>query len=423
MRVQKCKGTKDLTPEEMNVFRLIEDVFRKSCTRWDYQEVRTPTIEYLYLFTSAGTLTPGMLGRVYSFLDWDGWSGERVVLKPDGTIPVARMYVDCMEDKSLARLFYVTNIFIFEETGRDTREKWQCGVELIGEGSHLADTELIMLALEILNSLKVGSIKLRLSHAGLIKALLARLELTTEEQTRVFDQILDGDVEILNSLRPGHTELDRALFPLLSLKSQSAEFLKNLKALCAENFTEIGPHLDDFINTVNLLEAVGCEYQIDIASGAGFEYYTGVIFQLYIGDTKVGGGGRYDALVPAMGGRDIPASGFALYLDRLMNMVKPDVLARKPSPEVLITFNPGNTDAVKEGLGVASRLRQLGYIARLALGKSEPSGSRWILDIGEGAPFILKDTTSKSEKIAETVSEVLELLGGKSAVKDSPAQG
>ena len=87
MRVQKCKGTCDLSTEEMRRFRLIEGAFRESCVKWGYQEVRTPTIEYLHLFTSTGTLTPSTLGKVYSFLDWDGWSGERVVLRPEGTIP------------------------------------------------------------------------------------------------------------------------------------------------------------------------------------------------------------------------------------------------------------------------------------------------------------------------------------------------
>ena len=93
MRVQRCKGTRDLSPEEMARFRLIEGAFRDCCLKWGYEEVRTPTLEYLHLFTSTGTLTPSRLNKVYSFLDWDGWSGERVVLRPDGTIPVARLYV------------------------------------------------------------------------------------------------------------------------------------------------------------------------------------------------------------------------------------------------------------------------------------------------------------------------------------------
>jgi len=121
MRIQKCKGTRDLAPQQMAQFRLIESVFRDSCLKWGYREVRTPTLEYLHLFTSTGTLTPGTLGKVYSFLDWDGWSGERVVLRPDGTIPVARMYIDTENKPTTARYFYVTNIFIFESTGKENR--------------------------------------------------------------------------------------------------------------------------------------------------------------------------------------------------------------------------------------------------------------------------------------------------------------
>ena len=104
MRVQRCKGTRDLSPEEMTRFRLIEAVFRDSCLKWGYEEVRTPTLEYLYLFTSIGTLTPSLLSKVYSFLDWDGWSGERVVLRPDVTIPVARLYIESMKELSLIHI-------------------------------------------------------------------------------------------------------------------------------------------------------------------------------------------------------------------------------------------------------------------------------------------------------------------------------
>ena len=157
MGVQRCKGTRDLSPEEMARFRLIEGAFRDSCLKWGYNEIRTPTLEYLHLFTSTGTLTPAMLGRVYSFLDWDGWSGERVVLRPDVTIPVARFYIESVGNKELAKLFYVANVFIFEETGEKTRERWQCGAELIGAGSSSADVELIILALEVLKRLGIAA--------------------------------------------------------------------------------------------------------------------------------------------------------------------------------------------------------------------------------------------------------------------------
>ena len=131
MESQKCKGARDLLPDDMERFRQVEDAFRNSCLNWGYREIRTPTLEYIHLFTAAGTLTPAMLGRVYSFLDWDGWGGERVVLRPDGTIPAARLYSENLSAQKIARLYYITNVFAFEETGAENREKWQCGVELL----------------------------------------------------------------------------------------------------------------------------------------------------------------------------------------------------------------------------------------------------------------------------------------------------
>ena len=409
MKVQRCKGTRDLSPEEMVRFRLIEGLFRDRCLKWGYREVKTPTIEYLHLFTSAGTLTPSMLGKVYSFLDWDGWSGERVVLRPDGTIPIARLYIDTMAGEGPAKLFYVTNTFIFEETGRKTRERWQCGTELIGVSSPSSDAELILLALEVLQKLNLKGVELRLSHAGLIKALLGKLGLNPEEQARIFDQILDGDVKALARIKSGKAELDGILFPLLNLKGQSSGFLKNLKALSAQSLPEFEPYLDNFIAIVDLLEALGCRYQIDIASGAGFEYYTGVIFQLFIAGEKIGGGGRYDALIPAMGGGDIPASGFALYLDRLMNLVAPETLA-KPIIQVILV-RAEKEEVLKTAFEAASRLREAGYVAELELGGQAPAGLRWTLHVQSKKPFfILRDEVKSSQAEMQTIGEVLQAI-------------
>ncbi len=397
MKIQRCKGTRDLSPEEMAAFRLIEGTFRDCCLKWGYEEVRTPTLEYLHLFTSTGTLTPDRLSKVYSFLDWDGWSGERVVLRPDGTIPVARLYIDSKEGKDLARFFYVANIFIFEATGKQTRERWQLGAELIGVSSPLADAELVMLALEVLKRLKINDIELRLSHAGLIRALLAKLELSPEEQAKIFDRILDGDVEVLAKLKRERPELGRIL-SLLNLKGNSSGLLKNLP--------ELKEGIDDFINIARLLETLGCDYQIDIASGRGFEYYTGIIFQLFQNGKKLGGGGRYDALIPLMGGKNTPASGFALYLDQLLNLVKP---APKPSGQrILIRAEP---EAVKDGFSTASRLRETGYTAELELGAQKQADFNWRLDIKSKPPkFILTDQVKRQKFEAKTADEVMRIL-------------
>jgi histidyl-tRNA synthetase len=410
MKIQRCKGMRDMSPAEMAVFHLVEGVCRECFLKWGYEEVRTPTIEYLHLFTSAGTLTPNMLGKVYSFLDWDGWSGERVVLRPDGTIPVARMYAEKMQEQGLARLFYAANMFTFEETSAKTRERWQCGAELIGAGSAMADAELIALSTEIIKTLGLKGVELRLSHAGLIKALLKKFGLSPEEQHRLFDRILDGDAAALAKVSRESPELGKTLLPLLSLKGQSPGFLKNQRALLSQNVPEISAPLDDFLKTVAILDELGLKYQINIASGAGFEYYTGIIFQYFTGGEKIGGGGRYDALIQSMGGGEAPASGFALYLEPLMNLMKQETLAPR-NPRILVRVLSG--DAIKEAFKAAESLRRSGYIAEIDLDSQK---SNWILEVKAKAPvFTLVNKAKTKRNEAQSVDDVLKQLEGQSA--------
>ncbi len=401
-----------MSPAEMSRFRMIEEAFRDNCLAGGYREIRTPTLEYLHLFTSTGTLTPGTLGKVYSFLDWDGWSGERVVLRPDATIPVARSYVEAMPPDELAKLFYVANIFIFEDSGEEARERWQCGVELIGAGSTVADVELISLAIDVLGQLGVGDVKLRLSHAGLIKALLFRFGLTPEEQAQLFDQILDGDAKALARLGQLAPELGESLAPLLDLTGQSSGFLRNLRSLFVNDLPEFAPALDDFIGIVDLLEALGHHYQIDIASGRGFEYYTGVIFQLFSGDTRLTGGGRYDDLIPLMGGPEVPASGFALYADHLMGLVTAETRSGRVAERVLISNAGDQPETLKESFRLAACLRDAGYAAELDLGGTPPAEVRWSIDIAGQPPiFTVTDLTSQKTALASTSAEVVTAIG------------
>ncbi len=414
MKIQRCKGTRDLSPAEMARFRRIEAAFSDCCLGWGYEEVRTPTLEYLHLFTSAGTLTPGMLGRVYSFLDWDGWSGERVVLRPDGTIPVARFYIDTKE-KGQARFFYVTNVFIFEETGKESRERWQCGAELIGAGSNMADVELVVMSLEVLRCLGLTDIEAKLSHAGLLRALLRKLGLSPSEQERVFDQILDGDTSVLADIGREPSGLKK----LLRLKGKSSGLLNDLKSTAIADSPELGPPLADFTGVVELLENLGYDCQIDVASGRGFEYYTGVIFQLFIGGKKVGGGGRYDGLIPVLGGPDVAASGFALYVDRLMKLIATPNVAGKEATKVLVRAQP---PVAKEGFEAARALRVAGYVVELDLGAGKPEDMRWQLEVQDKKPsFILTDIERSAAFEARTIEELLNILSREAGGESSTA--
>jgi len=275
MESQRCKGARDLLPDDMDRFRQVEDAFRSSCLNWGYREVRTPTLEYIHLFTAAGTLTPAMLGRVYSFLDWDGWGGERVVLRPDGTIPAARLYSENLADQALARIYYITNIFAFEETGRENREKWQCGVELLGDSGPASEAEIISLALEVLNTLGITRPEIKLSHAGVLKALIADMKLVAEAKSDLLDEILEGNWEALAGVNGGNKKTAGIIKALMGLKGKSGGFLSNLKAMPGIS-PAMRAELAKFAGIVELLDTLGCKYEIDFTSIKGFEYYTGL---------------------------------------------------------------------------------------------------------------------------------------------------
>lgn len=398
MKPQRCQGMRDLLPAEMAAFRLIEGICRQCFLKWGYQEVRTPTIEYLHLFTSAGTLTPAMLGKVYSFLDWDGWSGERVVLRPDGTIPVARLYTENMEKDGLARLFYAANTFTFEEVDDRPRERWQTGAELIGSGSKAADLELAALSIEILEKLGIKNVELRLSHAGIIKILLEKLGISA----------VNG--ELLDSIGRDNPGYEKILKPLMELEGKSFDFLRNQRLPVLESIPDIAPALDDFLRAVELLDSLGCRYRIDIVSGVGFEYYTGMIFHLYTGEEKIGGGGRYDALIPSMGGGNIPACGFALYCDRLLKLVKAEMLKPAASPAILMRPRRNSCESLRAAFEISASLRDVGYIVEIDLGERRSRKCRWVIKIKGRGALEVRDNTRAVKYDFEQTADFLKLL-------------
>jgi histidyl-tRNA synthetase len=411
MKNQKCKGMQDLLPEDMLRFRYVEDVFRTCCCNWGYQEVRTPTLEYLYLFTATGTLTPSMLSKVYSFLDWDGWSGERVVLRPDGTIPVARLYIDNLSGQELARLFYVTNIFAFEGTGKESRERWQCGAEFFGGDKATPDVEIILLAKEIINRLGISNVGLQLSHAGLVKALLKELKLSPGEEAKMTNRILEGNWQALTKAKSTNPEIDRLIVALLGLKGKSSSFLHNIRASFPKASQDFKSSLDNFINVTTLLDDLGCSYKIDIAAIHGFEYYTGVCFQFLAAGEKIGGGGRYDNLVPLMNGENIPACGFALYMDPIMKLL---TLGKKKKGEsaILVKGKELTTGIAKMCFTIAESLRNAGYPTELDFTGRKESNYRWVVLVSGKEPctFMITDCVKGRRRDAASMAEILKVV-------------
>jgi len=353
-----------------------------------------------------------MLSKVYSFLDWDGWSGERVVLRPDGTIPVARLYIDNLSGQELARLFYVTNIFAFEGTGKENRERWQCGAEFFGGDKLAPDVEIILLAKEVIRRLGISDVGLQLSHAGLVKALLKELKLSLGEEAKMTNRILEGNWQSLTKAKSAGPEIDRLIAALLGLKGKSSSFLHNLRASFPKASQDFKSSLEDLIGITTLLDNLGCSYKIDIAAIHGFEYYTGICFQFLAAGEKIGGGGRYDNLVPLMNGEDIPACGFALYVDPIIKLL-PLEKEKKGESGILVKGKELTPEIVETCFTVAESIRDAGHPAELDFTGREESNYRWVVLVSGKAPspFTITDCIQKRRRDAASMAEMLSIIG------------
>jgi histidyl-tRNA synthetase len=390
---------RDLLPADMSRFRRIEDVFRHICHGWGYDEVRTPTIEHLHLFTSAGTLSHQMLDRVYSFLDWDGWSGERVVVRPDSTIPVARLYNERLTGSGLTKLFYVQNVLRFAD-GDEQRESWQCGAELLGEGHPHGDVEAIVVTQEVLQRLGIPG-KITLSDPGILRAILVKAGFDLAGQVALFDRVLDGDESALDDVEERIPGLNQSLRVLLTMEGRGTEFLSNLRGLLGDAIPELNTSIDELSAVAEVLTEIGTPYSISPVLVRNFEYYTGTVFHVDIDGQRVGGGGRYDGLASVIGGDNVRAAGFALEMDVIAPML-PEVAAE--NSRITIRTNDDASKDVIAAFALANALRAAG--AKVDVGPGQATSPRDVV-VDQGTFLITKNG---SRTVVSDVKDVVRAL-------------
>ena len=408
----RCRGMRDLLPADMARFRRVEEVFRAACLAWGYQEVRTPTIEHLHLFTAAGTLSPQMLGRVYSFLDWDGWSGERVVLRPDATIPTARLFVERLQQEKLAKLFYIQNVFRFAE-GDEPREGWQCGVELIGDTQPRGEVELILLACQTLERLGLGPVEVRIFHPGIVRSVLAQAGPERADQVRVYDRILDGDPTALAEVEERLPSLGAPLRLLFEGEGAGSAYLANLGGAFQKAVPQMACPLEELATLVDTLSALGCRCQVAAALVGSFEYYTGPVFQFVADGEGAGGGGRYDGLIALVGGPDVAACGFALDAAKLARLLPSAAEAIPWQEAVCVRLASERADVLVTAFGAIGPLQQLGLRTEVALVRDAPSACRWEVTVkpsAGGIGYSLYDRTKKRRRAFAKLDDLLAAL-------------
>ena len=354
---QRSRGMRDVLPDEMEKLRFVEEAFARVCSERGYREIRTPVIEPLHLFTSAGTLSPQALDRVYSFLDWDGWSGERVVLRPDSTIPAARLYAEQLDSGRVAKLYYSQNVFRFTDDG-SSREEWQCGVELMGDTGAAGDVELAFLALDVLAPLGLPNVTVRLSHAGLVRAALAGAGMSPDEQSAAYDRLLDGDLSVVDEVEARLPALNAGLRLLFEVAGEGSCYLENLRAPLS-SLPGAAAAIADLSFVARALEARGVRPLIEAVLARSFEYYSGVILRIDADGQRILGGGRYDDLIGLVGGKRVPALGFALYLAPTVDLVR-SPSGRTSAPVIVVSAEDATPTAAAAAHDVGARLRTAG---------------------------------------------------------------
>ncbi len=376
--MNKKSSGNDLTSEEVMRFRKLESVFLSRCRHFGYKEIKTSTIEPLYIFTALGALRDAKLNRIYSFIDWDGWSGERVALKPDSTPCVARYWGDHFQNETFEhKLCYVENHFEWADSGDFISERWQCGVENIGTQRPEADIEIIYMALDILRQVGLKNTYLFLSYPSIIKEMVRALSLDRSSEKKLLETIREKrnyrEVLARLSVKP---EKAKEIDTFLSLPSESANYsanyLENLRhALDNGTLDRIGPLMENFISICRRLDSLECQYIIDFNLLGDLDYYTGTKFQILSSRARKSrkdilcSGGRYDNLIGNMWelSETVPAVGFALFIRNTIPLV-PAISDKLQN----ICIQIGNISRrnVREGQWLSDKLSSLGFTAKIS---------------------------------------------------------
>ena len=388
--IQALRGTKDILPEEVGYWQLIEQTAQEIFTKAVYREIRVPIFEQTSLFERGIGEATDIVGKeMYTFKD----KGDRMItLRPEGTAGVVRSYIsNKLHAQGVQRLWYSGPMFRYErpQAGRQ-RQFHQIGLELLGSGSPRADVEAIAIATDILKGIGLSNLQLDINSVGrgedrekYRQALIAYLE--------PYKQDLDPD---------SRDRLTRNPLRILDSKDQKTQEI-------AQNAPQLIEYLSDnskkhFDTVLQLLTDLEIKYQINHCLVRGLDYYTHTAFEIQSADlgaqATVCGGGRYDGLVAELGGPETQAIGWAMGMERLVLLLQKLQAAPTANPDFYLVSR--GTIAEAQGLALAQKLRQAGFTVELdlsgsAFGKQFKRGDR----SGAAACLVLGETEAQNQTV------------------------
>ena len=341
-RLQIPNGMQDTLPGECARKRQLEGLLRRLFTLQGYQEIETPILEYFNALDD----------RTWGYRPEDVWktfdsAGRILAVRPDSTIPAARMAAGRLADAPLPlRLCYLQSATkTLTDTSSLLCEETQCGVELMGEASPEADAEVIALAIKACEAAGLQDFQLEMGQAQFVAGFLQEAGLTEDQSTA-----LRGMIERKNTL-------DMQLYlDQLSVSEDVASRLMQLPRLFGDasvldEAAQLTSHplcmnaISNLRQILTILAEYGCDQYVSIDLGMAHQanYYSGTIFRGLVAELgqPLLSGGRYDEL-PARFGRSLPATGFALSMKLLMiALERQGATFAAPIPDVAVAFAPG----------------------------------------------------------------------------------
>lgn len=353
-------GTKDILPGEMKARRKVESAIINIFDKWGYDEVKTPSFEYVETFGSNGDESN------FRFFDK---ANKLLMLRTDMTAPIARLAATRLQDgEKIKRLCYLANLYRYEEiqAGRQCQFE-QAGVELLGASGPAADAEIIVLAAEAFKAAGIENFAISIGHVDFVNGL-AREAGFNEEETEELKACLRRHDAVaiyeMASRMEGNSEELKKLFADFVFLQGGVELLERVAKIVTDEKALAA--LNNLLKIYELLEAYGASKYIsfDLGLYRSFNYYTGMLFEIYLPEMgyPVAGGGRYDKMMESFG-MDCPATGFALGVDRLMLALSRRGQANNRNWDALVAFPEGK---LQEAIIKATALRAEGKSVKLA---------------------------------------------------------
>jgi len=356
--MQRPRGTRDLFGEELRSIRHVTSVMDNVFKRYGYAEVETPIFEHLELFTKKSGAN--VVKQLYTFQDKsDRW----LALRPELTAPAVRLYISQLKStpKPL-KLFYFGNCFRYEEPqARRWRQFLQSGVEVIGSARPEADAEVIALSDDVMRELGLVGRELRIGHIRLLREALAKAGVKGDAQDPIMRAIDSREESRLRDEldRAEVGRHDRALLNALISLCGDAKILDQAEKLVSglPKARAAVQNLHEILKQVRLLGVE--DFSVDLGIARGLEYYTDAVFEFYVDDVQVVGGGRYDELIELLGGEPCPAVGVGFGVDRIAQvLLKRKIEVARERLDCMVL--PASEAMLDDCLRIARELRAAG---------------------------------------------------------------